>query len=64
AFTGEIADEDLFRITVYARALAVPAVRDLDDPQVQRGWELFHEVGCASCHTGGFTTGQGPIQGL
>ncbi len=64
AFTGEIADEDLFRITVYAQALAVPAVRDLDDPQVQRGWELFHEVGCASCHTGGFTTGQGPIQGL
>lgn len=38
-------------ITLYSRNLAVPARRNLDDPQVLRGKELFHATGCTSCHT-------------
>lgn len=60
----EVTDDELSELRVYTQALAVPGVRDLHDPEVQRGWELFHEVGCARCHAGPYTTGQGPIQGL
>ncbi|MEM1345726.1 MAG: di-heme oxidoredictase family protein [Pseudomonadota bacterium] len=35
----------------YSRNLAVPARRGLDDPEVLRGKRVFHESGCASCHT-------------
>jgi CxxC motif-containing protein (DUF1111 family) len=38
-------------IALYARNLAVPARRNLDDAQVLRGKELFQAAGCASCHT-------------
>ena len=63
-FAGEVSDERLYKLTVYAQALAVPAVRDVGDPVVARGWEVFVESGCSSCHAGPFTTGAGPIQGL
>ena len=32
---------------VWHRGLAVPAVRDIDNPSVARGKELFQEIGCA-----------------
>ena len=35
----------------YSRHLAVPARRDVDDPQVLAGKRLFHETGCIGCHT-------------
>ncbi|MEM9013335.1 MAG: di-heme oxidoredictase family protein [Pseudomonadota bacterium] len=38
-------------VTFYTRNLAVPARRDLDDPQVLAGKEVFYETGCAACHT-------------
>ncbi|MGI9601665.1 MAG: di-heme oxidoredictase family protein [Acidimicrobiales bacterium] len=40
----------------YASALAVPAQRAADDPDVRAGADLFEQVGCASCHTPSFTT--------
>ena len=40
----------------YARHLAVPARRDVDDPQVLAGERLFHDSGCAACHTPSLTT--------
>ncbi len=63
-FDGEVSDEALFKLSFYARALAVPAVRDIDDPEVQRGWELFNTIGCSACHTSSFRTGVGAVQGL
>ncbi|MCB0070169.1 MAG: c-type cytochrome [Caldilineaceae bacterium] len=56
----EIADDDLLKVVLYAGALAVPARRDWDDATVRRGQTLFHELGCASCHTPKFTTGIHP----
>jgi CxxC motif-containing protein (DUF1111 family) len=43
-------------ITFYSRHVAVPARRDVDDPEVLRGRALFHEIGCAACHTPRFVT--------
>lgn len=43
--------------TFYVQTLAVPARRNLDDPQVQRGEDLFHEAQCASCHIPTVRTG-------
>ncbi|UMA64556.1 c-type cytochrome [Roseivivax marinus] len=52
----EIDAEGLDLVTFYSRNLAVPARRDIDDPEVLRGKQVFHETGCASCHTPKFVT--------
>lgn len=52
----EMDDKGLELLTFYGRNLAVPARRDLDDPQVLRGKKLFHEIGCTSCHVPKFVT--------
>ncbi|MFD0980482.1 di-heme oxidoreductase family protein [Tropicimonas aquimaris] len=43
-------------LTFYTRNLAVPARRNVDDPQVLEGKRLFHEAGCASCHRPKYVT--------
>ncbi|MBM7067087.1 di-heme oxidoredictase family protein [Actibacterium sp. 188UL27-1] len=43
-------------VTFYSRNLGVPARRDLADPTVLRGKEVFHTTGCTSCHTPSFVT--------
>jgi CxxC motif-containing protein (DUF1111 family) len=52
----EIDSEGLDLVTFYSRNLAVPARRDVDDPQVLRGKAVFHETGCAACHRPKFVT--------
>ena len=56
----EIEDDDLLKVVLYASSLAVPAMRDSDDPQVLRGAEVFSEMGCAACHTASIQTGTHP----
>jgi CxxC motif-containing protein (DUF1111 family) len=46
----EMAMDDREAFLVWVRGLAVPAARNLDDPQVQRGKALFMSAGCAACH--------------
>ncbi|MDF2232306.1 di-heme oxidoredictase family protein [Albimonas sp. CAU 1670] len=54
---GLEADAEAMRlVTFYARNLAVPVRRDWDDPQVLAGKRVFHEAGCAACHTPKFVT--------
>ena len=43
-------------MTFYSRNLGVPARRDVDDPQVLRGKEVFYTTGCTSCHQPSFVT--------
>ncbi len=53
---SEMSRSDYNAFMVWHRALAVPAARNLDDPQVQRGRELFAQAGCAACHRPSWTT--------
>jgi CxxC motif-containing protein (DUF1111 family) len=47
----EVDRESLDLVTFYSRNLGVPERRNLDDPQVLRGKEVFYTIGCQSCHT-------------
>ncbi len=47
----EIDQLGLDLVAFYSRNLGVPERRDADDPQVLHGKQVFHEAGCASCHT-------------
>lgn len=53
---AELGDVALDLMTFYAANLAVPARPDADRPEVLRGKALFHQAGCASCHTPAFVT--------
>ncbi len=58
----EIPAERLAKVVLYTQTLAVPAMRDPGDPQVERGARLFAGAGCALCHTPKHTTGQHPVE--
>jgi CxxC motif-containing protein (DUF1111 family) len=53
----ELPNEFVEPVLFYARALAVPARRNVDDAQVKRGQVLFHLAGCDGCHTPTLETG-------
>ena len=57
-FTPEMNDKQYYQFMVWHRGLAVPAARNLDNSDVQRGKELFNEIGCAQCHRPSWTTGK------
>lgn len=57
----EMTDDEYTDLMVWHRGLAVPAVRDVDDPDVIRGRELFNEIGCDYCHRPSWTTGDDVI---
>lgn len=52
----EVDRASLDLVTFYARNLAVPERRRVDDPQVLRGKELFYQAGCPACHVPKFVT--------
>ena len=54
--TPEVSAHILAQVLFYTRNLAVPARRQVDDPQVLAGKGLFHQAGCQACHTPSFTT--------
>jgi CxxC motif-containing protein (DUF1111 family) len=56
----EVDQNKIDAIVFYTRYLAVPARRDVDDPEVLRGEHLFTQLGCASCHTATLVTGNVP----
>ena len=55
--TPEVSDEILDVVTFYVQTLAVPARRNVDDPQVKHGEQLFAKAQCASCHIPTLRTG-------
>ncbi len=52
----EAPDPVLALVTFYSRNLGVPPRRDVDNPEVLHGKELFYNYGCASCHTPKYVT--------
>lgn len=53
----ELKQDELENLLVWSRGLAVPAARNLDNPEVQRGRELFYQANCVACHKPSWTTG-------
>ena len=61
----EIPDTRLEKVTIYTQTLAVPAMRNVEDPEVQQGARLFVQSQCSMCHTPRHETGQDhPLQPL
>jgi CxxC motif-containing protein (DUF1111 family) len=56
----ELAPDILHNVVFYARTLAVPAQRRWDDPEIQRGKQLFMQARCGACHTPILRTGKVP----
>ena len=52
----EVDAETLDLVTFYSRNLGVPERRNVDDPQVLKGKEVFYALGCQSCHQPKFVT--------
>ncbi|EQC46081.1 di-heme oxidoredictase family protein [Bacteriovorax sp. Seq25_V] len=53
----DLEDDLLNKVTKYTQLLAVP-VRRIDNPEAsKRGQNNFHQIGCQSCHTPSYTTG-------
>jgi len=46
----DVSTEDMENVDLYMQSLGVPARRDVDDPQVRRGEQKFHEAKCHLCH--------------
>jgi CxxC motif-containing protein (DUF1111 family) len=53
----EVSDETLAAVTIYTQTLGVPARRDVDDPTVLRGEQLFEQANCTACHKPQVKTG-------
>lgn len=56
-FSAEMSTDNFYAFMVWHRGLAIPRARNLQDPDVQRGKEVFMQIGCASCHRPSWTTG-------
>lgn len=59
----ELSEKEYVQFMIWHRGLAVPAARNLDDPTVQKGKELFSQIGCADCHKPSWTTGKDEYTG-
>lgn len=46
----EISTEDMECVDLYMQSLGVPARRDVNDPEVIRGEQMFYKAGCHLCH--------------
>ena len=53
----EMSADDFYDFMVWHRGLAIPRARNLNDKEVQRGKEVFFEIGCANCHRAKWVTG-------
>ncbi len=52
------------KLVFYTQTLAVPAMRNVEEPEVRKGAEMFLKAGCAACHTPSYTTGEHEIAAL
>lgn len=60
----EVNEEILAAVVFYSQTLAVPTRRNIDDPQVIQGAELFSELSCQKCHRTQMTTAPNEVQAL
>lgn len=58
----EMTDDEYIDLMAWHRGLAVPAARNVNSEEFQRGKKLFSEIGCAYCHRPTWTTGADEIR--
>ncbi len=46
----DVSTEDMENVDLYMQALGVPARRDINDPEVKRGQQMFYQAKCHLCH--------------
>lgn len=59
---AEMSDDEFTQVMIWHRGLAVPAARNVTDPKVLRGKELFTQIGCDYCHRPTWTTGPDEVR--
>ncbi|MBO7609347.1 MAG: hypothetical protein J6S96_04005 [Muribaculaceae bacterium] len=59
---AEMTDDEYIDLMAWHRGLAVPAARDVNSADFQRGKTIFTELGCAYCHRPSWTTGKDEIR--
>ncbi|MBV8390104.1 MAG: hypothetical protein JO080_09920 [Mucilaginibacter sp.] len=64
ASTPEINNDDFNSVVFYVTCLQTPNQRNAGDATVQKGNQLFIQIGCESCHKQTMTTGDSPIAAL
>lgn len=47
----DVSTEEMEDVDLYMQSLSVPARRNVNDPQVQRGEQMFYQARCHLCHT-------------
>jgi CxxC motif-containing protein (DUF1111 family) len=57
-FKPEMSDDNYYAFMVWHRGLSIPRARNLNNASVQRGKQLFKEMGCVTCHRPSWTTGE------
>ncbi|NQY88918.1 MAG: thiol oxidoreductase [Colwellia sp.] len=60
----EMSPGQLVDVTTYLQLLGVVYRRNMDDPLVQKGEQLFHQAGCEGCHKSQVMTGEHEISRL
>ena len=60
----EMTPAQLLDVTTYLQLLGVVYRRNMDDPLVQQGEQLFHQIGCVDCHKSQVMTGEHDISRL
>jgi CxxC motif-containing protein (DUF1111 family) len=58
--SSELSDSDLDILVMYQKLAGVPRAARQSEARVAEGRQLFQDIGCASCHSMTFTTGQHP----
>ena len=56
-FEVETNEDHYHAFMVWHRGLSIPRARNLNDKRVQRGKDVFMEIGCANCHRPQWKTG-------
>ncbi|MEK6687430.1 MAG: di-heme oxidoredictase family protein, partial [Gemmatimonadota bacterium] len=60
----EVPSSSVQSVVFYLRTLKVPPRRNLSDPQVAEGEQLFRDIGCTKCHLASLTTGPSSLAAL
>ncbi len=53
----EVSDTILDRVETYSKVISVPVRRNFDSPEVERGRQVFWDLGCNLCHIPSHVTG-------